>query len=108
MKKEYNVKLENGRLFFESKPKGVYTKMALLKILWESEPIPIHTIAQKINDEYRRYSTTHQRLSNLINGHKLIKVVGSTMVSTAMGCYYEAPTYSINTNYVRFESNDDI
>ena len=108
MKKEYNIKLENGKLFFESKPKGVYTKMALLKILWESEPIPIHTIAQKINDEYRRYSTTHQRLSNLINGHKLFKVVGSTMVSTAMGGYYEAPTYSINTNYVRFESNDDI
>ena len=61
MKKEYNIKLENGRLFFESKPKGVYTKMALLKILWESEPIPIHTIAAKLNDEYRRYSKSINR-----------------------------------------------
>ena len=108
MKKEYNVKLENGRLFFESKPKGVYTKMALLKILWESEPIPIYTIAAKINEDYRRFSTTPQRLSNLINGHKIFKVVGLTRVKTIQGGWYEAPTYSINTNYVRFESNDDI
>jgi len=108
MKKEYNIKLENGRLFFESKPKGVYTKMALLKILWESEPIPIHTIAAKLNEEYRRYSTTHQRLSNLINGHKIFKVVGSTTVSTVLGGSYESPTYAINDNYVRFELNDDI
>ena len=108
MKKEYNVKLENGRLFFESKSKGVATKMALLKILWESEPIPIHTIAAKLNEEYRRYSTTHQRLSNLINGHKIFKVVGSTTVSTVLGGSYESPTYAINDNYVRFELNDDI
>jgi len=108
MKKEYNVKLENGRLFFESKSKGVATKMALLKILWESEAIPIHTIAQKINEEYRRFSTTPQRLSNLINGHKIFKVVGLTRVRTVQGGWYEAPTYSINTNYVRFELNDNI
>ena len=108
MKKEYNVKLKNGRLFFESKSKGVATKMALLKILWESEPIPIHTIAAKLNEEYRRYSTTHQRLSNLINGHKIFKVVGSTIVSTVLGGSYESPTYAINDNYVRFEINDNI
>tara|TARA_R110002012_G_C11662111_1_gene612312 strand:+ start:2631 stop:2957 length:327 start_codon:yes stop_codon:yes gene_type:complete len=108
MKKEYNVKLKNGRLFFESKSKGVATKMALLKILWESEAIPIHTIAQKINEEYRRFSTTPQRLSNLINGHKIFKVVGITRITTVQGGWYDAPTYSVNDNYVRFELNDDI
>jgi len=128
MKKEYNLKIEDNQgiwnVSFESKTKGSLIKRALIKELWNSEPLTINTLVNRLKTGGKKVSNTisHQRLSNIIRGCKLFEIVGEAFTGTATSngvreIYYSSYsqrykvyTYKLNKDYLlRWElHNGDI
>ena len=130
MKKEYNLKIEDNQgtwnVTFESKTKGSLIKRALIKELWNSEPLTINKLVDRLKTSGKKVSNTisHQRLSNIIRGCKLFEIVGDTLTgsvnainyingenSYAGECLrgkYKAYTYKLNKDYLlRWELNNE-
>jgi len=134
MKKEYNLKIEDNQgiwnVSFESKTKGSLIKRALIKELWNSEPLTINTLVDRLKTSGKKVSNTisHQRLSNIIRGCKLFEIVGDALTGgvnpivyingendftsqyTVSKSKYKAYTYKLNKDYLlRWElHNGDI
>ena len=123
MKKEYNLKIEDNQgtwnITFESKTKGSLIKRALIKELWNSEPLTINKLVDRLKTSGKKVSNTisHQRLSNIIRGCKLFEIVGDTLTgSVNPNTYingendytatqysvskYKAYTYKLNKDYL--------
>tara|TARA_R100001230_G_C5490764_1_gene38439 strand:+ start:93 stop:497 length:405 start_codon:yes stop_codon:yes gene_type:complete len=132
MKKEYNLKIEDNQgtwnITFESKTKGSLIKRALIKELWNSEPLTINKLVDRLKTSGKKVSNTisHQRLSNIIRGCKLFEIVGDTLTGSVnpstyinnkgngyTASYYsvskyKAYTYKLNKDYLlRWELNND-
>jgi len=132
MKKEYNLKIEDNQgiwnVSFESNTKGSLIKRALIKELWNSEPLTINTLVDRLKSSGNKVSKTisHQRLSNIIRGCKLFEIVGDTLTgSVRPNSYingemlmkmestlskYKVYTYKLNKDYLLGWElyNDDI
>ena len=128
MKKEYNLKIEDNQgiwnVSFESKTKGSLIKRALIKELWNSEPLTINTLVNRLKTGGKKVSNTisHQRLSNIIRGCKLFEIVGDALtgsitsngvLETNYSSYsrvHKVYTYKLNKDYLlRWElHNGDI
>tara|TARA_R110002020_G_scaffold258131_1_gene471839 strand:+ start:77 stop:505 length:429 start_codon:yes stop_codon:yes gene_type:complete len=121
VKKEYNLKIKDNQglwnVSFESKTKGSLIKGALIKVLWDSEPLAIKTLVDRLKCSGKKVSNTvsHQRLSNIIRGCKLFEIVGDTLTGTvapnlylngenkyanAEAYKYKAYTYKLNKDYL--------
>ena len=131
MKKEYNLKIEDNQgtwnVTFESKTKGSLIKRALIKELWNSEPLTINKLVDRLKTSGKKVSNTisHQRLSNIIRGCKLFEIVGDTLTGSVNainyingkndytcaqhnGSKYKAYTYKLNKDYLlRWELNNE-
>ena len=127
MKKEYNLKIEDNQgiwnVSFESKTKGSLIKRALIKELWNSEPLTINTLVDRLKSGGKKVSKTisHQRLSNIIRGCKLFEIVGDTLTGSTTihnnnyhysnySQRYKVYTYKLNKDYLLGWElyNDDI
>ncbi len=131
MKKEYNLKIKDNqgiwKVSFESKKKGSLIKKALIKELWNSEPLTVNTLVVRLKAGSKKVSNTvsHQRLSNIIRGCKLFEIVGDTLTGgVSANTYidgenkytgellrgkYKAYTYKLNKDYLLgWELHNDI
>ena len=128
MKKEYNLKIEDNQgtwnVTFEAKTKGSLIKRALIQTLWDSEPLTIKSLMEKLIHTGKKVSNTisHQRLSNIIRGCKMFEVVSNTITGgndsisnfavAGVGCWggeymrgssYKVFTYKLNKDYLKYE-----
>ena len=114
VKKEYNLKIKDNQglwnVSFESKTKGSLIKGALIKVLWDSEPLAIKTLVDRLKCSGKKVSNTvsHQRLSNIIRGCKLFEIVGDTeeyygsaIDSTRRDMPYKVYIYKLNKDYLK-------
>ena len=114
MKKEYNLKIEDKEqewtITFETKPKNVYLKKAIIKTLWNSEPLTILRLMEVLTSYKGTRNTsnvigksvTRNRLSNILRGEHWISV--ADMVTTASNYVsgsYETNRYKLNKDFLK-------
>ena len=104
MKKEYNLKIEEEEqiwnITFETRPKNVNIKKAIIKTLWNSEPLTIRALMNILTSLKGSRNTSNVvgksisvgRLSNILRGEHWISVADFVTV----GSDYATGTYGIN------------
>ena len=105
MKKEYNLKIEEEEqiwnITFETRPKNVNIKKAIIKTLWNSEPLTIRALMNILTSLKGSRNTSNVvgksisvgRLSNILRGEHWISVADFVTV----GSDYATGTYGINS-----------
>mgnify|MGYP003659480887 FL=1 len=106
MKKEYTIKIKNNEgqcnVTFVSKSKGSLIKRALIKTLWDSEPITVRTLVQRLTtsgDKTISNTVTHQKITNMLRGIHWIEKVDVSRCSRGYATY----TYKLNKSLLTCE-----
>ena len=106
MKKEYTIKIDNYKITFETKPKNVAIKRALVEALWNSPLSTIHTLMDIITTNGSKVvsdTASYQKLGNIMRGEKFIHVVDTTTVKGVHGSTYESYSYKLNHDFIKLE-----
>tara|TARA_R110002020_G_scaffold258229_1_gene471942 strand:- start:2929 stop:3264 length:336 start_codon:yes stop_codon:yes gene_type:complete len=109
MKKEYTIKIKNSEgqcnVTFVSKPKGSLIKRALIKTLWDSEPITVKTLVHRLtthdsNNVGKSVSrvVTHQKITNMLRGIDWVRTV-----DTDSSGRYTTYTYKLDKSLLTCE-----
>jgi len=106
MKKEYTIKIDNYKISFKTKPKNVAIKRALVKALWDSPPVTIHSLIDRLmscGSKVVSDTTSYQRLGNIIRGENFIHAVDTTTIKGVHGSTYESYSYKLNHDFIKLE-----